>query len=466
MNKLLELVKGLHLFKRAYDATKHQIWISVFLLLIVTVVFALLMWIAEGNSNPNFNFWDALVWTFVKNVDDPAGITSSPITVFGQIVGTMVGVLGIAIFAVPAGLIGSGLMEAMDEKKHEEEIESYHQRIIKAFRRGANKSLRTYLNSLPDGGGENFARMNFVPQSIPVAKLQVRQGMELKDVFEVCQKYPELRMKNQADARSDEENPEDRFIVECFPVNRAYGCCIDRDSNVTIVSPTGFSEVGISWFTYYVAKLGGFNYICKDIEVDQDELDSYYNLSDEPLYNKKKKSDYTAKDVTALKILEQKARSRQQFIDDIKRLNKGKDSWVIIMTDHQKNTENTVDFHFSDNRKDGSTPTALDRDKYEAFINAFSTVMQSELDMISELDSKRYPLLKNNLAFRLQQMGITTNTFVLRASTWTVNFSSNKLVVAFRMAQVISEQLDHNRGILKEDVEDLATPAFGFAEIE
>ena len=47
--------------------------------------------------------------------------------------------MGVAIFAVPAGLIGSGLTDAMDEEKREDELNGFRRRMQKAFRRSANK---------------------------------------------------------------------------------------------------------------------------------------------------------------------------------------------------------------------------------------------------------------------------------------------------------------------------------------
>ena len=111
-----ESYEGNKLFKRAYDATRHQIWTSVKFLMIITVFFAILLWIGEGSKNPDFGILDAIIWTFVKYVEDPAEITTPPATIFGQFIGTMVGVLGVAIFAVPAGLIGSGLLKAIDDE--------------------------------------------------------------------------------------------------------------------------------------------------------------------------------------------------------------------------------------------------------------------------------------------------------------------------------------------------------------
>ena len=49
---------------------------------------------------------------------------------------------------------------------------------------------------------------------------------------------------------------------------------------------------------------------------------------------------------------------------------------------------------------------------------------------------------KKNATYHLQRMGLEGNIFVLRLSTQLVNFEENKLVVALRMAQVISNQFD------------------------
>lgn len=456
------MLSDFNLFGRAYRATSHEIWVSVKLLLVVTVCFAVVLFLAESTTNDGYTFWDALVWTFVKYVEDPADIVSAPVTVVGKVVGTLVGVLGIAIFAVPAGLIGSGLMEAMDENKHEKELDEYYRRVRKAFRRGANKSLRTYLNSLPDKGGEAFSRLNFVPQRIPVARLQVRQGMDMKDIFEVCRKYPDLCLKNLAEAT--ENTADDLFVVEMFPKNRSYGCCIGRGSKVTIVCPTGYSDLGIGWYGYYLAKLGGFNYVCKSIEADADELDSFYNMSEEPLYNKQTRAEYGKRDREALKMLDRKEHMRTEYLGDIHALAGAKDSWVIILADHLKNGENTFDLHFASALNDGTGQTVKDTALYKALYEALSTTVAGEFGMACTPQSARYPLLKKNVVYRLQREGLQSNVFVLRPSTQLVNFEDNKLLVALRMAQVISRQLDGAKGISEKDIADFATPGYGFME--
>ena len=45
-----------------------------------------------------------------------------------------------------------------------------------------------------------------------------------------------------------------------------------------------------------------------------------------------------------------------------------------------------------------------------------------------------------------------------------INFNDRKLAIAYRMATVISQQLDGNRGIQPDDVKDFKETGFGYAE--
>ena len=49
-------------------------------------------------------------------------------------IAAFIGILGIAIFAVPAGLIGSGFIEAIEEDLAKQKVESDIERLNRAFR--------------------------------------------------------------------------------------------------------------------------------------------------------------------------------------------------------------------------------------------------------------------------------------------------------------------------------------------
>ena len=82
----LKYLDSFHLFKKAYQTTRREIAVSFIALLLVTMVFTLLMWMAEQGANSDYSLVDALVWTIVKYVDDPADVALAPQTIFGQVV--------------------------------------------------------------------------------------------------------------------------------------------------------------------------------------------------------------------------------------------------------------------------------------------------------------------------------------------------------------------------------------------
>ena len=466
------MYSGIRIFKTAFKNTRRQICVSGIFLVAITCVLTIILYLAESRVDPDFGLWDAFIWPYEKYLGDPGKIVDDPlISPIGKFIATLVGIMGVAIFAVPAGLIGSGLTDAMDEEKREKDLEGFRRRMKKAFRRSSNKGLREYLNSLPDGGGEDFKTLNFVPQRVPIAKMQVRQGMNMKDIIDTCNKFEEFRLKNLADVHSAEDDAEDRFVVEHFPLNRKYGCCIPRDSKVTIVCTSSFDEVGIGWFTYYLAKMGGFNYISKEVEADNDELDSFYNLSEKPLYDKKQLSVYETmdkkdKDVKeAIKVLKKKEENRKEFFADLKKV-VADDSWVIIFTEHLRTKENQVDFHFVDCLKDGSASTVSDQNTFMRLFEQFTETMKDEFSLTSMLRSPRYPLLKKNLGYKIREKKPNANVFVLRPSSELMNFNDRKLAIAYRMATIISQQLDGGRGIQEKDVEDFKETGFGYSKNE
>ena len=461
------MYSGIRLFKTAFMNTRRQICVSGIFLVAITCVLTVVLYLAESRVDPDFSFWDAFIWPYEKYLGDPGKVVDDPlISPIGKLIGTLVGIMGVAIFAVPAGLIGSGLTDAMDEEKREEELVGFRRRMQKAFRRSSNKGLREYLNTLPDGGGEAFKTLNIVPQRVPIAKMQVRQGMDVKDIIDTCNKFPEFRLKNLADAHSAEDDAEDRFVVEHFPLNRNYGCCIPRNSKVTIVCTTSSDEVGIGWFTYYLAKMGGFNYISKELFVDPDEPDSFYNLSEKPLYDKKPLSDYDKKrDKEAVEILNKKQAHRDKFFADLKRV-VADGSWVIIIAEHLKTLENTTDFHFADCLKDGSSSTVNDQNAFMRLCELFTETMKSDFSLTSMLRSPRYPLLKKNLGYKIRKDIANANVFVLRPSSELMNFNDRKLAIAYRIASIISQQLDDGRGIQPDDVKDFKNTGFGYEKIE
>ncbi len=446
--RVFRYMKAFRFLGEAIKSKKREMFVSLVFLTIVTLVLSFILFLVEHAANPEMvgNGWRSIVWSFAKYIGDPGKIVDEPlVTTGGRIISFLVGIMGIAIFAVPIGLLSSGFTEAIEKDTRTEELKDYRQRMTKAFRRSSNKSLREYLESLPDKGSERFKTLNIVPQNMPVSKLQVRQGLTMDDIIETCNEFDEFRLKNQTAALGDEEMAADRFIVEHFPLNRKYGYCKSRQSKVTVACPTSWDEVGIGWFAYYMAKMGGFNYISKEIEVDNSDPDSYYNLSPQP-------------------PTEAQTENREAFLNDLKGF--PNTEWVIIIAEHLKTSTNPTDFHFADDLKNHTASTVDDQKNYQQFITRFSETMKEEFGLSTMSRSPRYPLLKKNLAYKIREMHPQTNVFVLRPSSELMNFNTRKLAIAYRMARLISEQFDGGRGMTDADMADLKKGGFGYKENE
>ena len=156
--KKIKFYNHFSLLYKAFASTHREAFASVVILLILTIIFTFVLWLAEKN----FSILDSLAWVVVKYVGDPAEVASSPVTIFGQVIGTMVGVLGVAIFAVPAGLIGSGLLDAMAEEREREDREE--QRFApQAFPSHCTGSILLYQREGTQGDAEGCSSLQIVP---------------------------------------------------------------------------------------------------------------------------------------------------------------------------------------------------------------------------------------------------------------------------------------------------------------
>ena len=459
------------LFRGAFTKTRREMLVSVLVLLILTVLFAVAMFFTEHVVNPEFSFWDALVWIVVKYVDDPAEVVTPPRTVVGMVFGTLVGFMSVAIVAIPAGLFGSGFIDAMKDREREKELEEIRDRMKKAFNRWYNPTFNEFMNGQPEDIKKKFDGVKFVHSKIRVANLQSEKGIDVKDVLDICKKYnTKFRLRNMAKAEADEARADDCMCVEHFNRNREYGCCISRNSNVTIICPTSSYEIGMGWFTYYLAKFGGFNYISKEIEADPEEKDSFLNMSEKLVFEG---AEYTTEDVGKMgkkdrgkDVLERKLKLRNEFLEDLNQLC-GKDhSWVVVCLMHLTNNINCNNFHLAHALKDAlsSTINSSDITLYDSFYDDFKTMLEKDGLTVSEPNSKRYPLTKRNLGYKIREKSPECNVFTLRVESKLINFDTRKHVLAYKIADLLSKKFDDARGIQEKDLEDLKRGGFGYME--
>ena len=410
------MYSGIRLFKTAFMNTRRQIYVSGIFLVAITCVLTVFLYLAESRVDPNFSFWDAFIWPYEKYLGDPGKVVDDPlISPIGKLIATLVGIMGVAIFAVPAGLIGSGLTDAMDEEKREKELEEFRARMRKSFRRVLNKKTQYRV----------------VPRRVPVISLQAKKGMSEKDIIDTVSKFKEFRLRNLAASQVASEHPQDRLVIELLPLDEQtvdgyiiehtdYGIKIDRDSNVTIITPSAATENSIGHVGYYLAQFGGFNYVSREFVTDVDEPVSYYKIEGER---------------------KEWEKPLQKFVDDIRQLSEDSQHWNIILVSSDNVYE--TQFHFVHRAKEetGLSHTTLDEDWFLELYAAFSEKMKAEYEYLSDMDQEYKPVGNKNIGV-ITGGGTKNNAITLRISYSVTTWSSSSAPIIVDMAKVIKQYVE------------------------
>lgn len=394
-----------YLFAKAFAKTKGQLKTSLLFLLFLWVVLSLVFYIFERHAQPDVyrNFGVSFLWTFVKSISDPGEMAPNrPVTVVGKIVANIIGILAIIIVAVPTGILSSGFVNVMDEEAKKEQIKVNIERIQKAFRWTSKSGLF------------------FVPAFVPLDNFLTIQNISSDEVVEAVRHSPELQLYNLAKAYNDEDAPIDRIVVVACPHNRPYGYCVDRGSNVTVVSTSGYDEPITSWVAYHIAKVGGFNYVAKQLEQNVDAPTSYWKFDDNDIDE-----------------------NLQLFINDINHLASRPDSWVIPMAFFKGPKSREHKFHLGYSFKKGeegydvSSITIRDTTKFQSLFEDMNATMTKRFD--TPCDKNIYfNVPANTIAKRLK----SKNVFFFRAECHVIYFSYENVDMIKTIADVFNRHLE------------------------
>ena len=119
--------KGL---KRLFTVLKRKIpelLITVFVASILLIVASTLIYYVEPET---FNTIPEGIWWATQTLTTVGYGDIYPKSSGGRVIGVFVAFLGVCLFALPAGVLGSGLMEIVAEKRHAEEMAKIRKRIL------------------------------------------------------------------------------------------------------------------------------------------------------------------------------------------------------------------------------------------------------------------------------------------------------------------------------------------------
>jgi len=109
---------SLVLLREVFHRRKGEIGTTFFLVLILIVLSSGLMYYVENSTQPDRygSIPEAILWSVATITSaDPAGVF--PVTVLGKILGSMIALLGIGLFALPAGILASGFEDVLRARR-------------------------------------------------------------------------------------------------------------------------------------------------------------------------------------------------------------------------------------------------------------------------------------------------------------------------------------------------------------
>ena len=240
-------------------------------ILLVSVTLSTFIYYAEKESFDSV--WDAFVWSIAKYTEDYPGITDAHVilTKTGKVLSLINGLLGIALFAVPAGLFASSFIDEISKQKESKNNDDNRKKLI------------DYLNEkVPDKylikSNKRFLSFDMVKSKLLYTEDEIIKLLRppiggKMGINKIKGSSFTNETQNQLIVRSAKSNTEnifqDELIIELHKTNTSYGYFnIKPENKVTLISPSGYIQRFIDHFAFNIHdNLPEINYVARNIRI-------------------------------------------------------------------------------------------------------------------------------------------------------------------------------------------------------
>lgn len=123
--KLARYSRALRLLGQVVAERKEELISIFFVLLTLLVISSSLMYFAEHDDQPEvFASIPTTMWWSVVTLTTVGYGDAFPITALGQTIAAIIAILGIGMFALPAGLLGAGFAEELEKRRKSDNEEN------------------------------------------------------------------------------------------------------------------------------------------------------------------------------------------------------------------------------------------------------------------------------------------------------------------------------------------------------
>ena len=112
--KLARYSQAVHILGRVLLATKEELFTALFVVLMLIFFSSSLMYYAERDAQPDkFHSIPAAMWWSVNTLTTVGYGDVVPVTGAGKVLAGIIAILGIGMFALPAGILGAGFIQEL-----------------------------------------------------------------------------------------------------------------------------------------------------------------------------------------------------------------------------------------------------------------------------------------------------------------------------------------------------------------
>ena len=116
--KLARYSQAMQTLGRVLVAKKEELLITLGLLVVLLILASTMMYYVERDVQPkDFSSIPAALWWGIATLSTVGYGDVVPVTFFGKILGAVVAVLGIGMFALPTGILGAGFLIEIQKRK-------------------------------------------------------------------------------------------------------------------------------------------------------------------------------------------------------------------------------------------------------------------------------------------------------------------------------------------------------------
>ena len=117
MFKIARYMKALDIFKKVISERKEQLILSILFIVFVLIIISSIMYYVERETQPQaFSSIPATMWWGVSTLTTVGYGDMVPVTSLGKILGGLFSIVGVGLFALPAGILSSGFYEVFHQK--------------------------------------------------------------------------------------------------------------------------------------------------------------------------------------------------------------------------------------------------------------------------------------------------------------------------------------------------------------